>query len=205
VVAAVGSDAIMLRPHSHLFRQGILAILAFMTPVFVVLYVLTIPDDGPWPAVLVTQVLATVAVVFASASFFRVAIWVSSDGISEVGFFGGRKDYAIDQIGSVLRADVSDASSERPVPQLFVRGTDGQQLLRMRGQFWSRASMEAVVSTLGVPAEKLDETLSTSELRTDFPSLLYWFERRPVIAALVFTAATAVVGAIVFALFRLVP
>ena len=43
-----------LRPFAHLFRQGVLATVAFMLPILLVLYFLTIPD-GPWQAVLATS------------------------------------------------------------------------------------------------------------------------------------------------------
>ena len=171
-----------------------------MTPVFVVLYVMTVPD-GPWEAVLVTQILATVAVAGASVAYFRVAIWVDRTSITEVGFFGMTKRVHVDEIGGIFIADVFEASGTRTLPQLFVCDGDGKQLLRMRGQFWSRESMDRVLAVLEVPKLARDDSVSTRELRDEYPGLLYWFERRPVIAALAFTAGTAVVGALVYALF----
>jgi len=64
--------------------------------------------------------------------------------------------------------------------------------------------METVLSTLEVPKEARDHSLSTQEIRDEYPGLLYWFERRPVLAALVFTGGTAVVGAIVYAVFMMI-
>src|ERR1700710_566309 len=70
VVAAGSAERVKLRPLAQLFSQGLVAVVAFMTPVFIVLYVTTIPS-GPWRAVLVTQVLATAVVVFGAAAYFR--------------------------------------------------------------------------------------------------------------------------------------
>lgn len=191
-----------LRPHAHLFSQGIIAVVAFMTPVFVVLYVLTIPS-GPWRAVLATQVIATIVVVGASASYFRVAIWVDRTSITEVGFFGRTIRVEADEIGSVFVAEVFEASGTKSLPQLFVRDKQGRQVIRMRGQFWSREAMDAVLATLDVPKQARENTVSTRELRDEYPGLLYWFERRPVIAALVFTGVTSLVGGAVYGVFLL--
>lgn len=188
-----------LRPFAHLFRQGVLATVAFMLPILLVLYFLTIPD-GPWQAVLATQVLATVVVGLASVRYFTTAIWVDETGIAERGFFGRLTDHPIESIGSIVRAETFvDGAS--PVPQLFVCDHDGRQLVRMRGQFWSQESMDAVVRALDVPVTVVDSTVTTGELRTDFPGLLYWFERHPIWAAGAFTVAAVVVGAIVVAAF----
>ena len=197
------AERITLRPHSHLYRQGVFAVLAFMTPVFVVLYVMTLPD-GPWQAVLVTNILAAVAVTGASVAYFRVAIWVDRTSITEVGFFGRTVRVEADDIGSIFLADVFEPYGTHTVPQLFVRDGDGSQVLRMRGQFWSEESMQKVLSTLEVPQEAREHSLSTQEIRDEYPGLLYWFERRPVLAALAFTGGTAVVGAIIYSLFMMI-
>jgi hypothetical protein len=183
-----------------LFTQGLVAVVAFMTPVFVVLYTLTIAN-GSWRAVLVTQVIATVAVVYAAVSYFRSAIWVDRTGITEVGFFGRRVRVEAQDIGSVFVAEVFEASGTRTLPQLFVRDKQGRQLIRMRGQFWSRESMDRVLAMLEVPSVEEEYGVSTRELRDEYPGLLYWFERRPVIAALAFTVVIAAVGALVYVLF----
>ena len=192
---------VRLRPHSHLFQEGVLACVAFMTPVFIVLWVLTVPD-GPWPAVLVTQLLATLVVTLASVAYFRTAIWVDPQGLTERGFFGIRTRFPIERIGSIVAASTFEGMSERVYPQLFVCDHEGRLLVRMRGQFWSQDNMDVVVETLDVPFTPVGDAVSTRELRSDYPGLLYWFERHPVLAALAFSVATAVVGFLVFVVFR---
>jgi predicted membrane protein len=200
MVAGGGGERVTLRPLQQLFGQGLIAVVAFMTPVFVVLYVMTIPA-GPWRAVLVTQIIATIAVVLAALSYFRAAIRVDPTSITEVGFFGRTRRVEAREIGSVFVADVFEASGTKTLPQLFVRDLQGRQVIRMRGQFWSRESMDTVLATLDVPKLARDDSVSTRELRDEYPGLLYWFERRPVIAALAFTAGTAIVGSLIYLLF----
>jgi hypothetical protein len=200
VVAAGSTQRVKLRPLGHVFSQGIIAVVAFMAPVFVVLYFLTIPS-GPWRAVLVTQVIATIVVVASSVSYFRLAIWVDRTSITEIGFFGRMRRVEARDIESVFVADVFEASGTKTLPQLFVRDASGRTVIRMRGQFWSKESMDRVLAILEVPKVAREASVSTRELRDEYPGLLYWFERRPVIGALVFTAGTAVVGAVVYSIF----
>jgi hypothetical protein len=86
------------------------------------------------------------------------------------------------------------------VPQLFVCDPAGKQLIRLRGQFWSRESMQLIASTLDVPLTQLDRPLQNNELRALYPGLLYWFERRPLLTALVVGAILVVACALLYAL-----
>lgn len=192
-----------LRPHGQLFRQGVLACIAFMTPVFIVLYVVTVPD-GPWQGVVAVHVISSITIVLAGAAYFRVVIMVDPDSVTEVGFFGSRRRVLRADIGSLVRAEIYDNSGFRTLPQLFVCAPDGSQLIRMRGQFWSALSMDTVATTLGMTPRTLDEPLSTGELRREYPGLLYWFELHPIITAGIFTGATAVVAGALYLLFVLV-
>lgn len=185
-----------LRPLSHLFREGLIAVILFMTPVFVVLYVITFAN-GHWFAVFVLQIVVTGLVVLATWGYFGVAIWVSPDAISERGFFGRKATFPRERLGSVVIAQTQSSSSSEATPQLFVCDHEGRQLVRMRGQFWSRENMELVRSILDLPATQVDDTVTTRDLRRDFPGLLYWFERHPVLAALVFTGLVVVAAGLV--------
>ena len=84
-----------MRPHDNLFRQGVLAVVAFMTPVFVVLYVMTVPE-GPWKAVLVSHLIATVAVVAAGFAYFRL----------------GRYDRAVELLEQAVAADPESSEAQ---------------------------------------------------------------------------------------------
>jgi hypothetical protein len=189
-----------LRPIASVFRQGIIACVAFMTPVFVVLYFMSIPN-GPWLFVLVSQIVISLAIGISSWRFFQLAIWVSSDSIAERGFFRLHRAFSGPEIGSIVFAQAY--SGPEIQPQLFVRSPSGATIVRMRGQFWTRESMETVMETLDAPVEIIDDPVSIAELRDSIPTVLYWFERRPVVAGIAFAAGLIALGAVVLIALRL--
>ncbi|TBN55435.1 hypothetical protein EYE40_14610 [Glaciihabitans arcticus] len=190
------SDAVRLLPHRSLFRQALIATLAFLLPVTGALYWITIPD-GPWQVVLATQIIASLLFAIASWSFFAVGVWVSPSGIAERGFFGRRTFYPASDVDSILFVETFHGGGDI-VPQLFVCGLDNTQLVRMRGQFWSEADMRRVAEVLDVPITEVAESLTPSELLQEYRSLLYWFERHPVWAAAVFSISVVVGGSVIW-------
>ena len=192
-------DTPRLRPHPYLLRRGVGAAVAFFVPAFGVLYFLTIPE-GPWPAVLVAQIIVALGFGAAVVAYLRLGIWVNADSIAERGFFGITRRYDVSQLGPLVLVSTYHGGWVETVPQLFVCDPDGRQLIRLRGQFWSRDSMETVASTLDIPVTEIDHPVSTAELHAMYPGLLYWFERRPVVAALIFAGVLVGGGAILYGL-----
>ncbi|WP_411699519.1 hypothetical protein [Conyzicola sp.] len=186
-----------LRPHPWLFRQGLVATLAFLVPTFGVLYFLTVPD-GPWPAVIVTQVVASIAVVLACRSYFRVGVWIDPRGVAERGLLGRTTWMQTADIGSIVRVRTFEGGGAETVPQLFVCDHDGNQVIRLRGQFWSEDAMRIVCDQLDVTVTELNQSVTPRELLERYPGLLYWFERRPVLAAALFSAAILAVGSLLY-------
>jgi hypothetical protein len=188
-----------LRPLADVFRQGILACLVFMIPVFIVLFAMTVPD-GPWELVLIAQVLISVAILISSWRFFKLAIWVSGDTIAERGFFRLHREFRTSEVGSLLF--VNTYNGREIHPQLFVRDHSGALLIRMRGQFWSRDAMDQLVEALDVPVQLIEDPTTIAELRDTIPKGLYWFERLPVAAGFAFAAALACIGGITLLVLR---
>ncbi|WP_188510443.1 hypothetical protein [Conyzicola nivalis] len=186
-----------LRPHPWLFRQGLVATLAFLVPTFGVLYFLTVPD-GPWPVVVATQVVASVAIVLACRSYFRVGVWIDRRGIAERGLLGRTTTMQTADVGSIVLVRTFEGGGAETVPQLFVCDHDGNQVIRLRGQFWSESDMRIVCDELDVTVTELNESVTPRELLERYPGLLYWFERRPVLAAALFSAAVLVVGSLLY-------
>jgi hypothetical protein len=174
----VTQQKIVLRPHAHLFTRGILAILALTTPVFAVLYWLTIPD-GAWPVVLGIHILVVAATTLAVLAYFSTTIQLGPDGVRERGFFGRTILVRPGMAGTVLLVHLYEGSTLDTQPQLFVTGADGRVLIRMRGQFWALEDMERVAEELDVPVTRSAESMTLTELRRTSPELLYWFERFP--------------------------
>ena len=168
----------VLRPFRHLFTRGVVAILALTTPVFAVLYWLSIPTGG-WPLVLIAHVLVVGAAVLSVFSFLSVTISVGADGVRERGFFGRVVQVRHAEVGSVILVQLYESSTLDTLPQLFVTGLDGRLLIRMRGQFWSLESMERVAEELDIPVTRPAESMTLAQLRRTSPELLYWFERLP--------------------------
>jgi len=185
-----------LRPHRYLFTQALVATNAFLGPVLIVLYVFTIPD-GAWPVVLGMQIFASILFTIASAAFFRTAVWVGENGIAERGFFGRLDFHDRDEIARILLAPTFHGDGTATLPQLFVCDANDKQLMRLRGQFWSLESMQAVGEILDMPIAQLP-TSDLRDIHAEYPGLLYWFERRPAVAACVFSAAMVVVGGLVY-------
>ncbi|KQV06171.1 hypothetical protein [Leifsonia sp. Root112D2] len=168
----------VLRPHRHLFSRGVLAIFALTTPVFAVVYWLTIPS-GPWPIVLIVHCLVVLATLLGLIAFFDTLIKVGPRSVTERGFFGRVRTVESAEVGTVILLDLYESNALDTNPQLFVCDENGKRMLRMRGQFWSRESMETVIDALDRPVTVPPEAMTMSELRRSSPGLLYWFERRP--------------------------
>jgi hypothetical protein len=172
-----------LRPQPDLLRQGIIAIAALTTPVFAVLYWMSVPN-GQWPSVLAVHLAIAVLTMLFALNYLGACIRVSASGIRERGFFGRTRATSIDAIGSILLLEIYRDSALDTQPQLFVCDRDGHLLLRMRGLFWSRTDMDTVIDSLDVPIEVADGIFTTSDLRRTRPELLYWFERFPRVSSL---------------------
>jgi hypothetical protein len=188
-------DEIRLRPHAYLLRRGWGSALAFFVPASVALYFLAVPV-GTWPLVCVAQVLFIGVFLLALRAFLRVGIWVSPTSVTEQGFFT-RTHLKKGELGEAIFVNTFHGGWIDTVPQLFLCDHNGKQVLRMRGEFWSRESMMTVASTLELPFTEIGRDVSMAELHEAYPGLLYWFERRPVLAgALAVSAALIVVVAI---------
>jgi hypothetical protein len=174
----VTQPSTVLRPHAHLFTRGIIAVLALTTPVFAVLYWLTIPTGG-WPFVLAVHILVVLATTLAVLAFFSTTIELTANGIKERGFFGRTVLVRPGMVTTAAIVNLYEGSTLDTQPQFFVTGTDGRVLIRMRGQFWALADMERVAEELDVPVTRPEDSMTLAELRRSSPELLYWFERFP--------------------------
>lgn len=173
-----GRRETVLRPFRHLFARGLVSVVALTTPVFAVLYWLTVPA-GPWVVVLSAHLITVVLTVISVRAYFSTTITLGGHGVCERGFFGKMALVRPNDVGSVLLVRLYESNALDTLPQLFVTDPDGRLLLRMRGQFWSLEDMERVTEALEAPVTRPGESLTLAQLRRTSPALLYWFERRP--------------------------
>jgi hypothetical protein len=194
--------ALRLRPLRSLFWQALGGTLAFLLPISAVLYFLSVPD-GPWPLVVVLQVAIIVTFLASYLSYRNLGFWVSPIGIAERGFFGGTKYYRVDEIDAIVLVHTFNGANPEAVPQLFLCDRNGRQLLRMRGQFWSLASMEAVGDSLDIPLTYINDEVTRAELLDSYPGLLYWFERHPLLAGVIAGVSLLLIAGIVWGVYLL--
>lgn len=168
----------VLRPSQDLFAHGIVAVLALTTPVFAVLYWLTVPD-GPWLLVAGTHAVVVTAALLGVRSFFNTTITLGADGVVERGFFGRKTVVTAADVGSVILVQLYDGNTLDTLPQLFVTGRDGRLLIRLRGEFWPADEMERIAEELDAPILRYEESMTLTQLRRTSPELLDWFERVP--------------------------
>lgn len=151
--------------------------LALFSPIFAVLYWLTVPEDT-WLPVVVGQVGVTAVFGLSVVAFHATGIWVDHSGITERGFFGRVDSFPAASVGSILMLDLYLGDALDTNAHLFVVGVDGRRLVRMRGQYYSHAAMDTVIEQLGAPVVRVTEPMTLRELNRARPELLYWFERR---------------------------
>lgn len=192
-----GDEGQRIRPLRRLLHQGLVAVLAFLVPSFGALYFLTLPD-GPWLAVAVAQGVVSLVLLLACWAYYRVAIWVSPAGVTERGFFGVLTRVPAERIESIVLAETFHGGGAETLPQLFLCDVNGVQLVRLRGQFWSPGSMSTVSEIIAKPVIVVDEPLTNRELLEQYPGLLYWFERRPVVGFVLFGASVLVGGTFLY-------
>ena len=197
VITRVPTGYRKLLPHRRLFWQGLVSMSAFVLPVVAVLLTLTVPD-GPWPLVVAMWGFASLLFGIASWAFFGVGVWVGEDGIAERGFFGRLELYRRDEIARILLARTYHGNGAATLPQLFLCDSDDNKLIRLRGQFWSFENMQIISDTLDLPMQELSAS-EIREIHAEYPNLVYWFERRPWLAAALATAAITAVGTIILA------
>jgi hypothetical protein len=188
----------ILRPVAQLHGQTRLITAALIIPVFAAIFWFSIPR-GTWPRVFVALLVVTAVYVAISYLLSRVSMRISHDGVTERGFVTTNRVPA-KRIESVLVVTVYRGQSLETVPHLFLLDTNGEPLLRMRGQFWSVDSIEAMVNAFDVPVRRIDEPMTRAELRRDHAELLYWFERWPWLGAAVSAGAVAALSLVLILL-----
>lgn len=173
------TQTVTVRVRRRLLSQGALAVCALVLPLLIALYWLTIPA-GTWPWVAAAQGVVMVTVALAVIQYFRVSITATPTELIEHGFFGLTTHAPIERIGRAVLLEMHRSASAESQLQMFVLGHNGEVLLRMRGEYWSRSSINRIAAQLvTVPIEHVEHPVTLDEMQRTNPRMLYWFERRP--------------------------
>jgi len=182
--AAAGGDGlrvITLRPRRSLGWSYSIAAAALVLPLLAVeLWVLD--PTGSWPVVAATAAIVFVLMCLGWVAYRRTRVSISRQGIVERGFFGATTVVAARDVAKVLRIQLYRPNSLETTEELFVVCRGGRGRFRMRGRFWDAASMDLVARTLDVEEVTRPDPVTLAELRESDPGLLYWFERRALMA-----------------------
>ena len=183
--AGARATFITLVPGREFLVRGIVAGAITSSLVFGALYWVTAPHDL-WPALLAAQLAVWAVFGLLAAAYLRAAILVNGDGLQVHGCFHRVRRIAREDIESVRSIDVFRSVTMDSLPHLYVCGANGRVLLRLRGEFWSRADMERLAAALGMRRTVAPDPLTLAELRTGHPSLVPWWQRdlRQVLRAL---------------------
>jgi hypothetical protein len=153
------------------------AVLAFVAPILVALYWLSVPN-GDWPAVLAAHLALTAVAAAGAVSWSLVSLTVGAAGIRRRDGLGRVRSIPADEMGRLLHVRLSRNVSSVPHPHLFVLGTDHRLLTRMHGTFWTSRSIDAVIEALPVPVEHLPEPMTLAQFERAWPGLLHPAELR---------------------------
>jgi len=182
--AAAGGDGlrvITLRPRRSLGWSYSVAAAALVLPLLAVeLWVLD--PTGSWPVVAATAAIVFALMCLGWIAYRRTRVSISRQGIVERGFFGSTTVVAARDISKVLRIQLYRSNSLETTEELFVVCRSGRGRFRMRGRFWDADAMDLVARTLDVEEVTRPEPVTLAELRESDPGLLYWFERRVLLA-----------------------
>ena len=172
-----GLRVFTLRPRRTLTRSIGLPVFALVLPLLAAELWLLDPR-GSWPVVAWTGAVIAVLIAGAWVAYQRTQASLSQYGVVERGFFGGTYTVAARDIAGVLRVQLYRPNSLDTTHELFVVSRTGRGVFRMRGRFWSTATMDRVAGILGAEETVRPEPVTLAELRQTDPELLYWFERR---------------------------
>lgn len=181
---AAGGDGlrvITLRPRRSLGWSYGLALTALVVPLLAAELWILDPRKA-WPIVAATAAMLGVVLGLAWVAYRRAHVSVSRYGIVERGFFGTTTTVAARDVARVLRLQLYRPNSLDTTDELFVVCRSGRGRFRMRGRFWDAPTMDLIAETLGVDETMRSEPVTLAELRASDPSLLYWFERRSLLA-----------------------
>lgn len=194
---------VTVRPRRELARGATLTGVFSLSPVLVAVLWLTLPT-GHQNGVLA---VAVGVVVMGLLMYWRYRLSYAAVTRTEFvkrGWLPGFVRLRRDDVDTLVLVRTYRDHSTETVTQLLALDDEGRRLFRMRGTYWSEASVEAVVEALGMPTTVVPRPLTRREFFAAYPDSPYWYESRPwigvTIAGALFALATGTL-ALIFQVF----
>lgn len=193
---------LVVRPRRRLLRDGLLAIGLVMLALAAPLLLFAVPN-GNLSVVLIAVGVVVVLCIVGVLDFARAAITIGGGELVKRAFLTPPFRVPLDRIDTVHVVEVYPSGTTRAVPQLLALSANGERLFRMRGQFWTRIAIEQVADASTAVVIRSDEPLTTAEFHERWPQAAYWYENRPLLAAVGFTGVLVAAAAIVYGMLAL--
>ncbi|WP_165067769.1 hypothetical protein [Marisediminicola senii] len=183
---------VRIAPKRALLWNALLSLVFVSVPLFVALYMLSVPE-GTWPAVLVVHVVSHVTAIAVLLGFWGTRIEVRDDRIVARTALLPTRTVMTADVASIVQVETYRLTETDTATILLLRDARGTLLMNMRGHVWETADMRTVSDAVDLPLEIVPEPITTKEFRELYPGSSFWFEHRPALA-IVSVAAIAVVS-----------
>ena len=123
----------------------------------------------------------------ATLMYFRnVAVEVHDGGVVVVrSWIGTQRTFSITEVATSLYALEVGVTWVPPAPTLILMRPDGSALLRLRGQYWLRPDIEALIGALQITPIFVPQRVTPQHLRAVHPRAISWAEANPVALGLI--------------------
>lgn len=167
----------VLRPRERIVSHAIIAALALFIPLFLVLYWLSIPRQT-WPFVLEIQCGFTALGVIFALGVSKMVLSVTPDRLSVRSLLGRETHVATADIDSLVLVELYQSGTVDCLPHLYLLDSAGDVLVHLRGQVWSRSTLESVIDEIDVAVLRPPAPLTVAELGQLRPQLVRGLARQ---------------------------
>ncbi|MDO8338818.1 MAG: hypothetical protein Q7T15_11270 [Microcella sp.] len=193
---------LVVRPRRRLLRDGLLAIGLVLIALAAPLLLFAVPN-GTLPVVLIAVGVVVVLCIVGVLDFARAGITIGEGELVKRVFLSPPFRVPLERIDTVHVVEVYPSGTARAIPQLLALSAEGERLFRMRGQFWTRVAIDQVAFATKAAVIRSDEPLTAAEFHEEWPQAAYWYENRPLLAAVGFTGVLVAAAAIVYGMLAL--
>lgn len=172
------SVVVVERPRPSLGRNGVVACL-ILSLTLIGAITLIDPPVSRWPSVLGSYLVTLVVMVVAYVQYRRTSVGVVGPDIIERGYFGVNHRIKAADVTRIVFHQTYRSHATDSTMQLIALDSDGRRMLRMRGMFWTDASIHAIAKAIGAPVENHPDPIIAAEFFDAYPGSAYWFENRP--------------------------